>query len=205
MIKIMSLLGIAGSVFYFLHILFGRIFYRGYDPLSQAISDLTASDSPSRIIASVFSSLYGIFSVIFSLIFFIYFRGKINFFVTTGAFVFSIMILLSFLGYFFFPLSVKSSGAVHSGTFRDKMHLVITVFVVVLTVAAVILFGIGFLNTGEHKYMGILSLIVLVLLVIGAILISRVPKKYFGVAERINVYSIILYVGVLSLWMYKYP
>jgi hypothetical protein len=35
-------------------------------------------------------------------------------------------------------------------------------------------------------------------------LINLLPKEYFGVAERINVYSIIIFTGILSLWMNKY-
>jgi hypothetical protein len=38
----------------------------------------------------------------------------------------------------------------------------------------------------------------------GAMLINILPKEYFGLAERINVYSIIIYTGILSLWMRKY-
>jgi len=38
----------------------------------------------------------------------------------------------------------------------------------------------------------------------GAMLINIMLKEYFGAAERINIYSIIIYTGILSLWMKKY-
>jgi hypothetical protein len=43
------------------------VFYEGYNPLAQAISDLTALNSPSRNIAGIFSTLYGICAVTFSI------------------------------------------------------------------------------------------------------------------------------------------
>jgi predicted tellurium resistance membrane protein TerC len=105
-----------------------------------------------------------------------------------------------FFGYTFFPLS--ESG--YARTVQDKMHILVTIFVVVLTIISLILFCIGFFRTGKYKYLGIISLCAFILLAIGAILVNIVPKEYFGVAERINIYSVIIYTCVLSIWMYKY-
>jgi hypothetical membrane protein len=198
--KYLSLSGLIGGVFYFLHIIMGRIFYKGYNPLTQAVSDLTALNSPSRNIASIFSVLYGICTVIFVISFFIYYKGKLNKFVTLGAFAFCIMAVVSFLGYSFFPLS--SSG--YAGTVRDKMHILVTILVVAFTIFSLILFCIGFFRTGKYKSLGIISLCAFILLAIGAILVNIIPKEYFGVAERINIYSVIIYTCVLSIWMHKY-
>jgi len=38
----------------------------------------------------------------------------------------------------------------------------------------------------------------------GAMLINIIPKEYFGVTEHINVYAIIIYTEILSLWIRKY-
>jgi hypothetical membrane protein len=199
-IKIIPLLGILSVILYFLHIILGEIFYDGYNPLAQAVSDLTASNSPSKNIARVFSTLYGICAVIFSIGFFAYFKNKINKAVTVSSFVFCIMNTISFLGYTFFPLS--ESG--YAGTFQDKMHMVVTVLVVLSTIVSLVLYTIGFFRTKEHKRLGIISISALLILMAGAMLINIMPKEYFGVAERINVYAIIIYTGILSLWMRKY-
>jgi hypothetical protein len=197
--KIISLFGLFGGIFYFLHIIFGRIFYENYDPLVQAISDLTADNSPSKNIATIFSRFYGIFTVIFSIGFFVYFTNKINKIVNIGSCIFCIMTIISFIGYAFFPLS--ESG--YAETFQDKMHLLVTIFVVAFTIISIILFIIGFLRTKQYKHIGIISLCTLILLIIGAVLVNILPKEYFGIAERINVYSIIIYTSILSIWMYK--
>jgi len=198
-IKTLSLFGIIGAVFYFAHVIFGRMFYEGYNPFSQAISDLTAVTSPSKKIASAFSFLYGLFTVIFSISFYTYFKGDINKIVTLGSLFFCIMTLVSFFGYMFFPLS----QAGFAGTFKDKMHLVVTALVVVFTIVSLILFSIGFLKTCNFKYLGIISICTFAALLIGVILINKLPKAYFGIAERVNVYSIIIFTGILSLWMFN--
>ena len=199
-IKLLPLFGVAGVVFYFFHVLFGTLFYTGYDPMAQAISDLTASNSPSKNIAMPFSFLYGIFTVIFSTYFFVYFKQKINKCVTFGAGIFCVMTIVSFLGYTFFPLS--ESG--YAGTFQDKIHMVVTVIVVLFTIIALISFIIGFFKTEKLKYLAIISLCTFLLLLTGSMLMNILPKEYFGIAERINVYSIVIYTGILSFWMYKY-
>ena len=198
--RLISLFGLLGSVFYFLHIIFGNIFYENYNPMAQAISDLTADDSPSKNIAGLFAGFYGVFSVIFAVGFFAYFINKINKFINLGSCMFCIMTIISFIGYKLFPLS--ESG--YAGTFQDKMHVLVTISVVVFTVVSIILFIIGFFKTKTFKNMGILSICILVSLIIGAMLINILPKDYFGIAERINVYSVIIYTGILSIWMHKH-
>ena len=198
--EISSLFGVIGVFLYFLHVLLGTFFYEGYNPMAQAISDLTASNSPSKNIARPFSFFYGIFTLIFSTSFFAYFKQKINKFVTLGAGFFCSMTIVSFFGYTFFPLS--ESG--YAGTFQDIMHIVVTVAVVLLTIISLILFIIGFFRTQKTKYLGVISLCTFLLLLTGAMLINIFPNELFGMAERINIYSIVVYTGILSFWMYKH-
>ena len=51
----LALMGVVGTIFYFLHVILGEINYPGYQPLAQAVSDLTAATAPSREIASALS------------------------------------------------------------------------------------------------------------------------------------------------------
>jgi len=201
MVKLIPLLGILSVILYFLHVILGEIFYEGYNPLAQAISDLTASNSPSKNIARLFSTLYGICAVTFSAGFFAYLKNKINKVLTVSSFIFCIMNTISFLGYTFFPLS--ESG--YANTFQDKMHLIVTVSVVLLTIVSLVLFSIGFFRAKVHKWLGVISICTLLVLMAGAMLINVMPKEYFGVAERINIYSIVIYTGILSLWMKNQP
>ena len=189
-----------GAIFYFMHIIFGRMYYDGYNPFTQAISDLTAVNSPSRGIASVFSFLYGVLTVIFSTGLFIYIKGKINKPITIGSCLFCIMTVISFFGYTFFPLT--ESG--YAGEFHDKMHILITIFVVVFTIVSITFYSIGVLKSKNYKFHGVISIIAFLLLVTGAILINILPAAYFGIAQRINAYSVVIYTGILSIWFFCY-
>ena len=199
-LKLVSLFGVFAVMFYFLHILFGTIFYEGYNSFAQAISDLTSESSPSKNIARTFSILYGIFSVIFSLVFLFYFKGRINKIVTVALFVYCSMNIVSFIGYSFFPLS----EAGFAGTFQDIMHIIVTMIVVIFTIISLILYGIGFLRINYYKYIGVVSIFSLILLLTGAMLINILPGEYFGLAQRINVFTTVIYTGVLSFWMNRY-
>ena len=53
------ILGIANAVFYLLHDIIGGLNYPGYNWMEQAVSDLTAVDSPAREIAKIFTGLHG--------------------------------------------------------------------------------------------------------------------------------------------------
>jgi hypothetical protein len=110
------------------------------------------------------------------------------------------MNVISFFGYTFFPLSKTG----YANTFQDKMNIIVTALVILLTIVSLILFAIGFLWTNEHKRLGAISLGTLLLLIIGAMLINLLPKEYFGVAERVNIYSIVMFTGVLAMWMKRY-
>jgi len=103
--KVVSLFGVIGTLFYFFHVIFGSLFYEGYNPLSQAISDLTATSSPSRNIAFVFSLLYGIFTVIFAISFYIFSKKYMTKIIILGSLVFCCMNIISVAGYNIFPLS----------------------------------------------------------------------------------------------------
>jgi len=199
-LKLFPLFGILGVIFYFLHVIIGTALYEGYNSFAQAISDLTATNSPSRQIASIFSMLYGIFAVIFTVGLFIYFKGKLNKIVTMAIFIFCLMNIISFFGYTFFPLT----EAGYAGTFQDIMHMVVTVLVVVFTIISIILFTIGFFRTQQYKIMGVISLGTFILLIMGAMLINILPNEYFGVAQRINAFSVVIYTGVLAVFMYRF-
>ena len=61
-----ELYAILSIVFYLLHDIVGSINYPGYDWMSQAVSDLTATDAPSFVVASGFVTVYKIFSCLAS-------------------------------------------------------------------------------------------------------------------------------------------
>ena len=64
LINWLCLSGVLSIIFYLLHDIIGAINYPGYNWLSQAVSDLTATDAPSFAIASGLSTIYKILNTI---------------------------------------------------------------------------------------------------------------------------------------------
>ncbi len=72
------MIGVVGTIFYFLHVILGEIYYPGYNPLAQAVSDLTAATAPSREIASAYSTVYALFTVAACTLLCVFYQGRVN-------------------------------------------------------------------------------------------------------------------------------
>ena len=128
----LALLGVVGTIFYFLHVILGEINYPGYNPLAQAVSDLTAATAPSKEIASAYSTVYALFTVVACTLFCVFYQGRVNRVFRLGIYLFAVMEWASAVGYTLFPLS--ASG--YAGSFQDIMHMVVTALVVLLSITS---------------------------------------------------------------------
>ena len=191
--------GILAVIFYFLHVILGTFNYPGYDFLSQAVSDLTSDGSPSKEIARFFSSLYGVLSSLVMIGFLYTFRNEKIKILKIGVYLLSSMYIISAVGYALFPLSSNTQ----INNIQNMMHIVVTIVVVLLTISSLILLAISFNKINRILYF-ILTVITFALLMIGSISIGLVPKAYFGLAERLSVFSVVLYLLVISYFNYCY-
>ena len=201
LINWLCLSGILGIVFYLLHDIIGAMYYPNYNWLSQAVSDLTAKDAPSFIIANGYVSIYGIFNCLCCALICILIKKENSKALRIGVYTFSIMNFISAIGYALFPLS--SAG--FDGSFQSIIHVyVITTSVVLLSIISLILIAIGSLKGEQkHKLLGCLAILSLVLMFIGAIGTAIVPKTYFGVIERFSTYSAVIFTGILGIYGFK--
>ncbi|MDD4184927.1 MAG: DUF998 domain-containing protein [Candidatus Izemoplasmatales bacterium] len=190
-----ALLGIIGVVMYLLHIIIGNILYDGYEPLRQAISDLTSESSPVRDKVLIFTSIHGCFINFFCFGLLIINLGRVNKLVSLAYLLFFIMNFISFVGYSFFPLSEEG----YAGTFSDVMHLVVTGLVVVLSLGSLGLFFFGYKKEKDEKMLAIGSIVALVLMFVGAILTFSLPESLLGLSERISIYSLQIFTVLLAV------
>ncbi len=198
LINILCLSGIISIIFYLLHDIIGSINYPGYDWMNSAVSDLTAVDSPSFVKAIGYVTIYKIFSSICSILLCILIK-KENKLLRIGVYLFSIMNLISAIGYALFPLT--SSG--YDGSIESFIHVyVLTILVVLLSIVSLILISIGSFK-GKHKVLGVLSIISLVLMFVGAIGSNSCPKEVFGIFERFSTYSAVIFTGILGIYGYR--
>lgn len=196
---IILIVGILSVLFYFLHVILGSMNYPGYDPFTQAVSDLTSDDSPSRSIARTFSGLYGICSSAVSIGLFYMFKSEKNKPMKIGIYTLGMMYLTSAVGYALFPLSSNENLA----SFQDIMHIVVTILVVLLTIISLFILIFTFKKTKQTFYF-IMTVIIFSFLMLGAVLTNLVAPNYFGIAERFSVFSVVFFVGIISYFNYDY-
>jgi hypothetical protein len=192
-----ALTGLLAGVFYLLHVVLGQLTYPGYDWMRQAVSDLTAGDSPSREIASSFSFLYGFLSCVSCSVLCVIIAGKYNRTFRTGIYLYTAMNFFSFVGYTLFPLTSRG----FQGTFQDIMHFyVVTLGVVLLSISSLATIGVSGFRAKGNKKIGLFSLVVLTFMFLGSIGIGMVPKEFFGLFERFSIFGVVIFTSVLGVF-----
>lgn len=198
LINWLALSGIFSIIFYLLHDIVGAMNYQGYNWMSQAVSDLTATDSPSFVVASGFVTVYKILSCLCSALLCILIKNEKKKTLRLGIYLFSIMNFISAIGYALFPLS--SSG--YDGSIQSIIHVyVLTTLVVLLSIISLIIIAVGSLKgENKHKLLGILSIISLMLMFIGTVGSQNASKEIFGIFERFSTYSAVIFTGILGVY-----
>lgn len=190
--------GILGFMAYVLHDILGSILYDGYNPLSQAVSDLTALDSPVRFITIPLSMLYGLCSVIVMLTVVYILHKHPSKTLKQAIFSFLGMHLISFVGYGLFPLSESGQPT----TFTDIMHIyVVTIPVVLLSIYALVCFILFGHKNKTHTELKYVSAFFLWMMFLGAMLSNLVHPSIFGLFERFSTYSAVLFTAYLGIYV----
>lgn len=198
LINWLCLSGVLSIIFYLLHDIVGAMNYPGYNWMSQAVSDLTATDAPSFVIASGFVAVYKILSCLCSAILCILVKNEKKKTLRIGIYMFSIMNFTSAIGYALFPLS--SNG--FDGSIQSIIHVyVLTALVVLLSIISLIIIAVGSLKgENKHKLLGILAIISLFLMFLGTVGSQNASKEIFGIFERFSTYSAVIFTGILGIY-----
>ena len=198
LINWLCLLGILSFVFYLLHDIVGAMNYPGYDWMSQAVSDLTATDAPSFVVTSGLVTVYKIFSCVVSALLCILIKNQKSKTLRVGVYLYAIMNFVSATMYALFPLS--SAG--YDGSMQSFIHVyIVTALVVLISIVSLVLITVGsFRGKEKHKLLGALAIVALVLMFVGAVGSASVPKEIFGVVERFSTYSAVMFTAILGVY-----
>ncbi|MDL2206364.1 DUF998 domain-containing protein [Eubacteriales bacterium OttesenSCG-928-N13] len=195
----LGLLGIISLLSYTAAVVFSPLAYPGYDWMAQAVSDLMATNSPSRILWNQLSSLYEVCGVVSIMMVCVFIQGKLNKLLRIGIYLFAAMNWVSAVGYAMFPLT--DSG--FAGTFQDAMHVVVTVLVVVLSIASLVVIMVGGYKGKSYRSLAIWATAALLLMIAGAVGINVVPGAYFGILERFSVFAATWFNAVLGVYLFR--
>ena len=194
-----GLLGVVALISYVSAVVFSPLAYPGYNWMSQAVSDLSASNAPSLKLWNQLSSLYNVCTLVCAMMVCLGIQGKGNKLLRSGIYLFTIMEWVSAVGFGMFPLS--ESG--YAGTFQDQMHIFSTTIVVLLSIVSLILIIISGIKDFYFRTYSIFAAIALIMMIGGAVGINVVPKAYFGIVERLSVFAATGFNAVLGIELYR--
>ena len=194
-----GLLGIVALLSYTVAVVFSPLDYPGYNWMAQAVSDLSASNAPSLGLWNQLSSLYNICTLICAMMVCAGIQGKGSRLLRSGIYLFTAMEWISAVGFSMFPLS--DSG--YAGTFQDKMHILSTILVVLLSIVSLVMLIIAGAKRKEYRSFGVFAGIALGMMLVDALGMNIVPKEYFGVVERFSVFAAVGYNAVLGIELFR--
>ena len=185
LIQKLGLLGIVSFLSYTAAVVFAPLAYPGYDRLSQAVSDLSATNAPSLALWNQLTAFYNVCEVVCITVVCIGIQGQKTKRLRIGIYLFAVMEWISAVGYRTFPLS--DSG--YAGAFQDVMHMAVTVAVVLLSIASLTIIIIAGAKNKNCRSYCICAAVALVMMLVGALGMKIVPPQYFGVVERFSVFA----------------
>ena len=194
-----GLLEIVALLSYTVAVVFSPLDYPGYNWMAQAVSDLSAANAPSLRLWNQLSSLYNISILICAMMVCAGIQGKGSRLLRSGIYLFTAMEWISAAGFSMFPLS--DSG--YAGTFQDKMHILSTILVVLLSIVSLVILIIAGVKRKEYRSFGVFAGIALGMMLVGALGMNIVPEEYFGVVERFSVFADVGYNAVLGIELFR--
>ena len=200
--KALLVCGVLSSLLYLATDLIGGVLYPGYSFTSQMISELMAIGAPSEAIVDPLFILYGLLTLAFGVGVVREAAGSRALRVTGG--LLTGYALAGFTGPTLFEMHQRGTG---SGA-TDLGHIVLTGVLVALTLLAI---GFGAFALG--KRFRVYSFATLLIMIVfgalagssGARLAAGQATPGFGIIERINVYTSLLWIAVLAIALLRRP
>jgi hypothetical membrane protein len=197
LIRRLGFLGIISMLSYTAAVFFSPAAYPGYNWMAQAVSDLSATDSPSRELWNQLASLYNVCGLVTLTLCCVFVQGKLTRTLRAGVYLFALMSWVSAVGYTYFPLT--ESG--YAGTFQDIMHMVVTAAVVLLSIGSLVTLIVGGFRRHALPSLAVCASVALGMMFTGSIGLGAAPKELFGVFERFSVFSAVCFTAVLGIYL----
>ncbi len=202
LINWIGLTGLAALISYAAAAYFCRGAFPGYNWMESAVSDLSAGTAPSRQLWDRLSAVYSAGSVVCATCVAIYVSEKkiSSRMFRVGIYLFTVMNWISKIGYSIFALD---DAGKQISSFQEVMHMIVTAFVVILSIASLVLLIIAGVRNKEVRGIGIWAAIFFAMMLMGPIGMQVFPPQYFGIAERFSIYSAIGFNAVLGVYLFN--
>ena len=209
----LGLLGAISFISYAAAVVFSPLAYPGYNWMSRAVSDLSATNAPSLGLWTQLSAFFGLCGITCITLVCVFIQDKLNRSLRAGIYLFAVMQWVSGVGYTMFPLSdaeytVKTSDAFDavsamSDTFQDTMHIVVTASVILFSIVSLVFIIIGGYRKSGYVSLAVWATVALALMMLGGIGTGIVPKEMFGVFERFSNFSATGFNALLGIYLFR--
>ena len=196
--KILLVCGILSSLLYGAMITLIR--YKGYSPISQVPSELTAIGAPTRPLWMLLGPVYNVLVVAFGFGIWTSADGRRAVRIVGGSFVgFGI---LGAIAWPFAAMHQREVLAAGGGTWTDTVHVILGLMTVLFMLVV-----IGYGATAFGKPFRLYSVAtIMILFVFGALtgldstrIGANLPTPWIGLWERITIYGFLLWVAALAI------
>lgn len=197
-LKRLGVFGIISLISYTAMVVFSPFAYPGYDWMSMAVSDLCAEGAPSEALAAQLNALFGPCAIVSIMAVCVGINGCKSKTLKLGIYCFTAMEWVCNVGYELFPWVSQAAASEP----QNVLHLVVTVLVVVLSLAALPLIAVG-AKGKAFKQLRVWALVCLAAMLIGPIGTAFLPKAVFGLFERFGTFSAVVFNAVLGIYLMK--
>lgn len=193
----LGILGLISLLSYTAMVVFSPLAYPGYDWMTMAVSELSAVGAPSADLANRLNCLFGPCGLVSIMAVCVAISDIPSRRFRFGVYCFAAMEWLCSVGYTCFPWLSDAANTAP----QNVMHLIVTVLVVVFSLAALILILLGAKKAGQ-KSLGIWAGICLAAMLIGPIGTGLFPASLFGLFERFGTFSAVVFNAVLGMYLF---
>jgi hypothetical membrane protein len=195
--------GILSSLLYVATDVLGGMRYEGYSFTSQAISELAAVGAPAKALVEPIFIAYGVLALVFGVGVFWEAAGRNRALRITAGLLIAYA-TIGFTGFTLFPMQQRGVGTVAT----DLPHIILTGVLVLL-----MLLAMGFGAFAFGKRFRVYSFATLLIVIVFGALTTPYPARMaagqptpgFGIIERIDVYSFLLWVAMLASALLRHP
>jgi hypothetical membrane protein len=201
--RVLLACGLASSLLYLATDVLGGLRYEGYSFTSQAISELGAIGAPSKSLVDPLFLAYDVLALAFGIAVIREAAGRGWALRITGVLL-AAHALVGLAGVRGFEMQQRGAGSLAT----DLRHIVLTSVIVSLLLAAI---GVGAFALGRRFRIYSLATLATVIAfaaltgVYAPRLAAGQPTPGLGIVERIDVYSIMLWLAVFSVALLRHP
>lgn len=194
-------LGMIGVAAFFIHISIGELFWKGYNPITSYISELTADGAPNAPLLRAFAGIYMVCFLLFTLGMAVKAYREYRACVKIGYAMLFVITFCSDIGYGMFPMTMDVVISL-----QNVVHVLLTSALLCTTVLVLLLIAIGYLRKEKLEQLGRITLATGILCAVFNVwhLVAILSgQNILGLVQRLTVYTFHAFTFIIS-WIYTF-